>query len=442
MMGIEFDFFNRDPIAYESAVRHEDNIINKIGWVPATQELYKCLCYPPQRRGIAELTSLHLSLNGDSHRNFRCIVPKPITWIRGSLSVYLPIHEEDEVGKTVRKVLDCAKVLMRCPMAHKSRPLYIRWVTAIRQYIAALLRRPIPSQYVQHPSNHFRKTGYTLLDYVEPATGQMLSHDGTISLTNRPLRCGMAILENDGAPRVMHRNDTYTCVEPYVSDMLTFHDGQGCRYQMAVRALLRAICFRYEDRDLRHSPFVIQFTDLHASNILWNITSVIDLEWICAQPPEMLDLPYWIAGQGIDEVGDGENLETYVKTREELIQLPEDEERKLALDREFSVPVPVSKIMRRAWSCKASWFTHCLDSDNGMYAPFDQHLRPKFIPFYLTEKMEALISKFWREGAHGVVAQKLKETEDYVQTLRKLFGKDMEIPNGKEILASCGSPEE
>lgn len=100
-------------------MRHEDNIINEIGWVPATQELYKCLCYPPQRRGIAELTVLHLGLNGDSHRNPRCIVQKPITWIRGSFSVCLPIHEEDEVGKTVRKVLDCAKVLMRCPMAHK-----------------------------------------------------------------------------------------------------------------------------------------------------------------------------------------------------------------------------------------------------------------------------------------------------------------------------------
>ena len=87
-------------------------------------------------------------------------------------------------------------------------------------------------------------------------------HDGTISLTNRPLSCGMTILENDGAPRVMQRNDTYTCVEPYVSDMLTFHGGRfhaqpnaanherDCRFQMAVQALLRASSFRYYDRRL------------------------------------------------------------------------------------------------------------------------------------------------------------------------------------------------
>ena len=36
-----------------------------------------------------------------------------------------------------------------------------------------------------------------------------------------------------------------------------------------------------------------------------------------------------------------------------------------------------------------------------------------------------------------MVAQKLKEKEDYVQTLRRLFGKDMEIPKGAEILGKA-----
>ncbi|PNY29609.1 Uncharacterized protein TCAP_00475 [Tolypocladium capitatum] len=47
----------------------------------------------------------------------------------------------------------------------------------------------------------------------------------------------------------------------------------------------------------------MQLSDLHASNILvdscWNVTAVIDLEWVCARPAEMIDVPYWITGLGI-----------------------------------------------------------------------------------------------------------------------------------------------
>jgi hypothetical protein len=328
-------------------------------------------------------------------------------------------------------------------------------------------------------------TGYLLLGYIEPTTGQMLSatwerqrhdaekrrnlfrgisrlllsisrielprigswvfqEDGTISLSNRPLTCGIAILEQDGAPRVIQRNQTYTCVEPYVSDLLAFHDGRflaqpnaannerDCRFQMAVQALLRTISHHYYDRNLRYGPFVMQFSDFHASNILvdsdWNITGLIDLEWMCSRPTEMLDVPYWITGLGIDEVGDEENVEDYVQTREEFMAILEDEEQKTRVHQEHKISL--SKIMRRTWETNSCWFTHCLDSVNGMYALFDQHLRPQFVRFYLTEKMEVLMSRFWREHSDELVSKKLKEKEEYLEELGTLFWRDMGIGRG------------
>jgi hypothetical protein len=132
--------------------------------------------------------------------------------------------------------------------------------------------------------------------------------DGTVMLTHRPLPCCVAILENDGAPRTIPRDETYTCAEPFVADMLALHDGSflanqnavydaaDCRGQMAARALLRTLSHHFFTRERRGEPFRLQLTDLHASNIFvdndWNVTCLTDLEWVCALPAEMLAVPY------------------------------------------------------------------------------------------------------------------------------------------------------
>lgn len=322
------------------------------------------------------------------------------------------------------------------------RPFYVRWARALWRRMRMVLRLPVLSQYVPVLSDYALQTGYIVLDYIEPKVGKMLSttwemhrndaerrqtlfrglsrlmltvarlplprigswhfhDDGTITLSNRPLTCNLVIIENNGAPRIIQPGDTYTCVEPYIWDLLTLHDGRlhiqpnaamdeaDCRYQMAVQVLLRTLAYGYFDRDRRHGPFVMQFSDLHASNIFvdshWNITAVIDLEWICARPIEMIDVPYWITGLGIDQIGKKEHIDEYAKTREEFITILGEEERNTAI---LKLPnVSLAAAMRRAGECKSSWFVYCLDSVNAMYTLFDQHLRPQFISFDLTEKM-------------------------------------------------------
>ncbi|KAM0267825.1 hypothetical protein ACHAQH_010071 [Verticillium albo-atrum] len=172
----------------------------------------------------------------------------------------------------------------------------------------------------------------------------------------------------------------------------------------------------------------MQFSDLHASNIFvdshWNITAVIDLEWICARPIEMIDAPHWITGLGVDQIGKKEPIDEYAKTREEFIAILGEEERKTAI---LKLPRgSLAAAMRRAGESKSSWFVYCLDSVNAMYTLFDQHLRPQFISFDLTEKMNFFLSKFWCEKADEVVDRKLRQKHMYDIELRRMFEKDVD----------------
>ncbi|UNI23400.1 hypothetical protein JDV02_009222 [Purpureocillium takamizusanense] len=160
--------------------------------------------------------------------------------------------------------------------------------------------------------------------------------DGTVTLTNRPLSCSVMILENDGAPRTMVRDETYSCTDAFVSDMLTFHDHRFLsqpnaiysendgRGQMAVTALLRVLSHRHVRRDLRNGPFVLQLTDLHASNLLvddeWNVTGLIDIVCTCALPLEMLEAPYWLTGCAIDDV-EGDEMGRFDEVRWEFMRM-------------------------------------------------------------------------------------------------------------------------
>lgn len=267
----------------------------------------------------------------------------------------------------------------------------------------------------------------------QPRIGSFRFHnDGTVTLTNRPLSCTTVILENDGVPRIMERNDTYTCTEAYVSDMLTLHDNrffsqpnavhdkEDCRLQMAVKALLRTVSHRFFKRELRNGPFLLMLTDLHASNLFvddeWNITCLVDLEWVCSLPAEMFAAPYWLTGLAIDEVV--EKLDEFNEVREEFMNAFEEEELKFAAGKEHNISL--SKVMHDMWDSKGVWFCHCLTSVNAMYALFEDHICPRFSS-ELSSEMEETMSQFWCEAAGDVVAKKVADNEKYNGELKSLF---------------------
>lgn len=253
----------------------------------------------------------------------------------------------------------------------------------------------------------------------------------TITLTNRPLTCSMAILENDGTPRIIQRSETYTSTEPFVSDMLTFHDNRflsnlnavydddDCRGHMAVKTLLRALSHHYIKREHRNGPFILQLTDFHASNIFvdeeWNVTCLIDLEWMCALPVEMLAVPYWLAGCGIDQI-EGGRFDEFSKVRREFMRILEEEESKATEHN-----ILLSKVMHEMWESKGVWFWYCLESVNAMVSLLSDHICPKFLGYSLSPKVEAIVFKFWCEDAEGIVEKKVADHKRYDEELRGLF---------------------
>lgn len=349
-------------------------------------------------------------------------------------------------------------------------PWYRRWTRYFRRRLCAWLGLPVPSNYIENPWLHDFPEGYLLLELIhngkplalswfgEPQddkkaqnlfrgiSGLILAlarvplhrigsftfhNNGTISLTNRPLTCGVVILENDGAKRVMESDRTYESVEPYISDLLTTHDNRfisqqnavidvaDCHYQMAIQMALRAVSYHYTDRDLRQGPFRMQFTDLHQGNLIvdedWNITCLIDLEWICARSPQMIDVPYWITSKGIDEVCSPDHFAEYTAARESFLTAFRSEEQIT------SGGIYLSRILDEALDSGATWFFHALDSVNAMYNLFAHQMRPQFLPAQLPEVVYGYFGIFWSRETREIAEAKLKDRQEYDEQLRAIF---------------------
>ncbi len=350
-------------------------------------------------------------------------------------------------------------------------PFYVRLWRAIRRRLRDLLRYPTLAPYAAHPTSLHLSTAYILLEHIGPDTGRMLSDtwegrrsdqdrrrnlfrgmarvilslarvpqprigsfrfgaDGAVTLTNRPLPCCVAILENNGAPRTIPTDETYACTEPFVTDMLTFHDesflanpnavfsAADCRGQMAARALLRTLSHRYVSREHRDGPFYLQLTDFHASNIFvdddWNVTCLIDLEWICALPIEMLAVPYWLTGRGIDELT-GSDLDEFDKVREEFVEILEKEEPTTAPGRQPAL----AHSLREGWESGAVWFWRCLTSVDAIFPLVEDHISPKY--FSLSSTVEGVLSLYWCQNSTEIVTRKVTDHEKYTEELKCLF---------------------
>lgn len=234
------------------------------------------------------------------------------------------------------------------------------------------------------------------------------------------------ILENDGAPRTIQRHDTYTSTEPFVADMLTFHDScflsnanavydeEDCRGQMAARTLLRALSHRYVRRERRDGPFLLQLTDLHPSNIFvdeeWNITCLLDLEWVCALPAEMLAVPYWLAGCGIDQI-EGERLGEFDKVRQEFMQVFAEVECRMPAKCDLSL----AQLMCRTWESKGVWFWYCIESVNAMYSLLTDHIAD------LSPKAQEMLSEHWCDNSSEMVKRKVADHQRYLEELKRVF---------------------
>lgn len=360
-------------------------------------------------------------------------------------------------------------------------PFHTQIIWYFRRTILSLLGYPLPCQYISYKCPHTLGVGYLLMDYIEETEGKMLSeswdilrHDqdrrinlfrdlsrimlslaslplprigsftiddrGMLGLTNRPLTLRLQDLENGGVPTEIDRNLTYSTTEAYLLDLLACHDNRirhqpnsirdkyDGQAQLAALTIMRAICRNFVRSDLRHGPFILMLTDLHQSNIFvdsnWNIKRLIDLEWACSLPIEMLHPPHWLTSRGVDQLERGDHLDAYESVRAEFADVFEEQER-LFYPTHMN-PLSYAQIMRKGWAIGNFWYFQSLNNPRGLYNIFLQHIQPKFGDSRGASSMfDQVVAPYWSNDMASVVAMKIKDKGIYDDQLRKEFETDV-----------------
>lgn len=301
------------------------------------------------------------------------------------------------------------------------------------------------SRYISHPTTHILPTAYMLLEDVRSETSQTLSctwekqrhdpekrktlfrglsrvmvslartpqprigsfrfHNGTVALTNRPLHSAIAILENEGTPRTVQSDTTYSCTEPFVTDVFNFYDRHflaqpnaacddyECYGIMSARVMLRSLTHHYILPDRRYGPFFLQLTDVRPSNIFvdhdWNVTCLVGLEWVCAFPLESLTVPYWLTGRKIDEFSVGQHEDEFARIQAEFLDILEEEEGQVQ-----EHGLSLAQTMRETWASGGFWFWHCVKSANALVPLFKNNIWRRFTHYFEPDD-QGMIGGFW-----------------------------------------------
>ncbi|KIA75690.1 hypothetical protein HK57_00505 [Aspergillus ustus] len=234
---------------------------------------------------------------------------------------------------------------------HRLRRCLLRW-----------LKYPTPSRYVRREAKDLGLgVPYLLIDYIDPSQGKMLSEtwadkrddrqlrtnlfhglarimlavartpvpkigsfvldsNGYLVLGNRPLTMGIQQLENKIYQLICHGT---------ACNLQWTHILEDGLYQTSALMVIKSVWSCFFRRDLCRGPFVFTLTDLNQSNIFvdedWNIKCLVDLEWACSLPTEMVHPPYWLSNQAIDCI----QLDNYEPLHTEFLDALADEERYL-----------------------------------------------------------------------------------------------------------------
>lgn len=295
-------------------------------------------------------------------------------------------------------------------------------------------------QNPQLRSNLFKNISRIILSLSQipqPRIGSWTINDeGVLTLSNRPLIHQLQSLENEGIPTDVPRDLTYTTSDTYYRALLACHDARirhqpnsildeaDGNAQMANLFTMQGLLSYFSSRELRHGPFIFTLTDIHGSNLFvdreWNIKYVIDLEWACCAPIEMLALPYWITNRAVDELKD-EELATFSKAQEEFVAIFEQEEKSFLPI--YGSPTYRSTIMKKGWQIGNFWYFHALKSPKGMFNLFREQIQPIFDEDAKTnmQGFDDIVSWYWVADARETVALKLGHKKTYDEQLRKLF---------------------
>jgi hypothetical protein len=191
--------------------------------------------------------------------------------------------------------------------------------------------------------------------------------------------------------------------------------------------------------DHRHGPFLLQLTDIHQSNIFvdddWNVTCLLDLEWICALPAQMLAVPHWLTDCAVDDIV-GAEYETFDQVRRKFLSAMDQEIKTSRLAHD----VPITRTMQDSWSSKAVWFWLCIMSINGWLFVFEDHILPKFGASKDLVPELKQVSALWIEDIDAVVKNKVEDEAKYQEELCSLFASQGAPKDSPSTLAEDNQP--
>nr|POF12755.1 hypothetical protein CFP56_09907 [Quercus suber] len=352
--------------------------------------------------------------------------------------------------------------------AIENESLWNRMIWHLRRSLAWLHGETL-APYFTHRRESLTDTGYLLMEYVEE--GRMLSsswqrhrHDerrqtnlyrglakimlglarvplprigswtmsdrGVLSLTNRPLFDLALFWNKNRIPTGIPRDLTYTSTEPFIQDLLNLQDNRmhfqpnsilsknDGIYQLSALVGLRALLPQFWNQASRDGPFVPTLTDMHQSNIFvddeWNVTRLIDFEFAPIRPVQMVRVPSWLSGRGVDEL-DGLHLEEYKGLYDKFVSIVEEEENAGQLGNTYS------QGLREDWATGRTWYTMALGSINAFPAIFEQHLRPKFFDDFQLSTDGVALTRLWDGDVWAFIDRKVKENDRYVDQVREIF---------------------
>ena len=249
------------------------------------------------------------------------------------------------------------------------------------------------SHEIERRKNFFRDLSQIILSLAQfpfPRIGSLtIDDEGLLQLSNRPLTFRLQQLENKGVSTGISRARTYCSTDSYLADLLSCHErtiksqansirGEADdEMQLSVLTTMTAVLPQFVDDKYRHGPFVFTLTDIHPNNVFvdknWRITCIIDLEWACVKPVDMVLPPVWLTGRKVDELPQGDQLDKYKLLLDEFLECFEVEEKK-APPRTSSA-ILSTESLRNSWVMGRFWYFHALDNLKVMRKLYFQHFK-------------------------------------------------------------------
>jgi hypothetical protein len=223
---------------------------------------------------------------------------------------------------------------------------------------------------------------------------------------------------------------TYSSADSYIPDLLAYQDARMEHQpnsildrddgvsQLSALVGLRALFPKLFNAHLSRGHFVMNFTDMHQSNIFvdkdWNITRLIDLEFAYSCPVELVHVPPWLTGRGVDQLH-GPDEERFKLRYDDFVEAVAEEERaKQQGD-------ALSQRLREDWSSGRYWYLLALSSINAYPSIFNRNLRPRYYKDFQFETDAWPLAQLWSENVSEFINAKVDGMQAYNDKVRQVF---------------------